>query len=192
MSNPQNAVEIAALIHHAAALTLTRALEELVANKVLHAYPDTEILHCHGEYGEDGQIKLRAQRVVDKDGRVLAAYEEPMHTQTWDDLVDAIDPDLDWIAGLNDDDYLNDQELAVLALKVADTGLWGQDLVQIVRLAGEFAAVTAFTPEQDAMLAESMNLVDSDSVLDNILERASRLWDYIKSRTAAPTEGGTT
>lgn len=84
-----------------------------VAAMVAAAYPTAVSLVAVGEYGEEFEMRLRAQRVLDAEGNVIAGYG-PLKgwTEEWDDFVDAVDDVLDHLAQINGDEYLGEQTFA--------------------------------------------------------------------------------
>lgn len=61
---------------------------------------------------------------------------------------------------------------------------WRDDRLAFLRLLGEFAQSCEFTPEQYSTLRDETAL--SNRRIDEILERASRAWDYYKRTIPRP------
>lgn len=111
MSEAQQRLEEAQSRYHKAASEFSGAILQWVAATVTGRYPTAAKLVAYGDYDEDGARRLRLRQVFDDAGRTLGDVEEP--TEAFDELADVVDPYLDWLAELNGDDYLGDQEIAL-------------------------------------------------------------------------------
>lgn len=111
MSNLDDQLREAEAAYHAAARGFSTAIEAWVGRKLRAAYPTATKLIALGEYHEDGAIRLRTQRVIDAAGAALGDVEDP--TETFEKLVDLIDPYLDWLADINGEDYLGDHDFEI-------------------------------------------------------------------------------
>lgn len=115
--------------HHQACRRLTAALERHVAAAVIDEFPNAVELRAWGEYGEDGELRLRAHTLVGAGGKVIVAnglcawdgrefgeFGDDETRERFDAVTDDVDDYLDWIAGLHGDDYLRDASFPLVEI----------------------------------------------------------------------------
>jgi hypothetical protein len=103
-------VRIAAAEHHRVGTQLVMALELRIIEVTLAWWPTATELHVEGEYGEDGDVRLRAQKVTGPLGLIAGYVDNQSSEDRWDEFVDdGIDSIyLDWLAAITYEDYLGD------------------------------------------------------------------------------------
>lgn len=120
MIDPQieDRYEAAVAAYHDAARALSAATEARAFAQACHYFPGTVTLHVEGQVGDEGNVIVRAQKVTDADGNMIAGYDDGgmSDDESWDDFTDEADPDLDWLGELNGDDWLGDQEITAPTL----------------------------------------------------------------------------
>lgn len=94
-----------------AAAKLVEELERRIAERVLAVFPEASDLHTFGEVNEDGLLSVRAVRVTDDAGAIVAGggpgSEVVEHNDhAWDHLTDELFDDLTSLADLMGDEYL--------------------------------------------------------------------------------------
>lgn len=157
---------------------VTDATKRLLAQRVREAFPGTAALVAYGQYNEDGQISLRAQRLLDPDGDATAGWDandEPIgDTETaerWDDELSSFDDLLDFIAQINDEDYLHDHTFVFVdPLPVSDSPGCQTAVVNWDDLGDDFAAAEVVLD----LLDDDTNL--PDHVVARIRGTISEVW----------------
>lgn len=100
--------------YHAAAHEYEAAIYNHVGTLVRERFPTAAKANVYGTVNEDGTPVLRVVTIVDAEGKVLAAVDEP--EEAWEDFIDELDTEyLDVLIDLTGDDYLGDNEIEVTA-----------------------------------------------------------------------------
>lgn len=96
---------------HAAASALSAATRRRAFAQTRAFFPNAVTLHVRGEYGDEGNVQIRAQKVTGADGKAIAGYDDADNEDLWDTFTDVVDPDLDWLGELNPSDWVGDDEI---------------------------------------------------------------------------------
>lgn len=118
--------------YFAAAGELIQALTEKIAMMVLAAFPGAATLEVLGEFAEESNLIVRAQKVLGPAGTVVASSGPRPGVADdvvadFEALTDEIDPLLDWLGDLTGDDYLGAMALDLdVAYDPATATTWSE------------------------------------------------------------------
>jgi hypothetical protein len=100
--------DVAYAAYAEAARRFGRALECKVAARIRVDFPAAMSIHTIGEPCEDHDLHVR---LVAVNGPTGLLADSRGGSDTWDELTDEVDPDLDWLGQLEPDDWAGRQEL---------------------------------------------------------------------------------
>jgi hypothetical protein len=101
------AAEAAHAAYADAASRFARAIQAKVTRRIHADFPTAVYADVVGEYGEDYELRLRLVAVRGP----VAVLADDSDGELWDALTNEVDPDLDWLAQLEPDDWTGSQQL---------------------------------------------------------------------------------